>query len=438
MKNYSLIVLLCFLVLNVFSGDSDIKKIFGSDDVQVVKKLAHRLYYITAIDQNFATVEYLGRKKSQVTFNSMDGKELWKKSFERASLVSISEGSDKILIMANLNPLDEYEVSCYDKTGNKLWHTMVTSPGLTQGPGGKYAITTRISEAEMRGKFQIFDMAKGIEIPVNMPKEFGSFIHAKFISGEQVALIMTSVDAERVKIEPSQEYLEETKRLEEERNYEELAKLRGKLIGRTYSVKPGKGDIKYVLYDIPEGVIKFSKILGQETDHRLLVDPFNPNRLNSSENGNYISTIYEPMNDGNDIKYISIFESTGQDVWKLETLPEIKDAVFIDNRFFAIMIGDRGENRIELYSLENKKKIFERVIERCQLFNEIYLNDNEMVIQTGAWHYTEKHSHLYKIDWKSGKDLSPEIDKNKLVLIKATDAGSLIFDKKVNDLLYVR
>ena len=112
MKKYSLIVLLCFLVLNVFSGDNDIKKIFGFEDVQPVKKLTYKLSFITATDQNFATVEYLERKKSQVTYYSLDGKELWEKSFERASLVSIAEGSDKILIMANLNPLDDYEVSC--------------------------------------------------------------------------------------------------------------------------------------------------------------------------------------------------------------------------------------------------------------------------------------------------------------------------------------
>jgi hypothetical protein len=438
MKINSLIVLLCFCVLNVFSEDNEIKEIFGAHAVRPVKTVTQDLHFIAANSQNFAIIEYLDRKKSQVSFNTYDGKELWIKNFERASRISMTEGSDKILIMANLNPVDEYEISCLDGVGNKLWNIMVTSPGLTQAPGGKYAITTRISEAEMRGKFQIFDMNTGNEIPANIPKEFGRFIHAKFINSEQVALIMTSVKAEKVKIEPSQEYLEKTKILEEKRNYDELAKLRSKHLGRTYSVQPGKGDIKFVLYDIPEGAVKFSKTLGEEDGHRLFIDPFKSNRINSSENGEYISIIYEPLNDGSDIKNISIFKSTGQEVWKLEILQVINDAVFIDGRFFAVIVADKAQNKMVFYSVDRKNKIFEKEIQRCRIFNEIYLSDSEMIIQTGNLHYTEKHSHLYKLDLNSGNDLLPEIEKNKLMLIKATETGSLIFDKKINDLIYVR
>ncbi len=429
--------LICISIVIAFAADNNIHTVFKVKKLKSVLKVSQNLYDISASKNYFALIEYLDRNSSQLRLHTLRGDEIWLKKFERIARVSISENSDKILVMLNSTPYDDCKCTCLDLSGNELWTVTTTQPGLTHSPNGKYAITTRHSEDEMKGKFQIYDMNTGTELPVNIPKEFGHFLHAKFINNNQIALIMTSVKSEKVKIKPSKELIEKYEKIEDEQDFKDMTRLRRKNLEKSYYLKPGEGDIKYVLYDILKAGVELSKELRLEKSERPIVDPLKHNRLNSSPSGDFISIIYTSYLDNNDDHYIWILDKSGNTHLKIEHLNTINDVRFIDQNYLAIMEWDGTENKMIVYNLESKAKMFERVIHRCRMFKDIHIEQNELIVQTGGPQYNPKHSHFYKLNLISGEAIIPESATKNLMLIKGNKDWRLILDKSEDMLKFV-
>lgn len=362
----------------------------------------------------------------------LDGNKLWEKGgFKNIPHVALAENSDKIIAVYDQNIRGEECNACFDHKGNKLWEKWVTSPGITQSEDGIYGITTMVN-GEGHGKFQVFDLLTGLEIPHTIKKQYNYFF-AKFIDNRRVALLLQRQEAQRdtaLALEVAEQY----HKLRKEGKIKEAFDL----IRKTKAGwKEPKWTLWFCIYEIPTQSIVIERELTSKNGKTFYTLPFDDNPLRSNDEFfivvGYNLSLNERKTSGPHV--IQVLNSHGELLWEKDDFESIKDI-----RIMGIYLAVLEEMSIRIFQAKTGEELCYFQSENIQrgrdYIQEAILNQNKIILQVGETNL--RVSTFIGFDLNT-KNLIPEtLDPNAFTLIGKKDKKGILFNLKDRSLLFVQ
>ncbi|MCD6099185.1 MAG: hypothetical protein J7K33_01230 [Candidatus Marinimicrobia bacterium] len=349
------------------------------DITQIV--IPYEVFKVYAAGEKVAVAGLREPKASgEVILYNSRGQELWRKGdFKGAPYVSLGENSNKTILITDSTLRDERRNICVDENGNTLWEKWVTSPGISQSPDGRYGITTMVSGEEGKGKFQIFELSTGIEIPHPIPTDYAYF-YAKFLDSQQVVLLLQQVKFQRDTTLTKQAF-EQYRKLMREGRKNEI----GKLVLKTkMGWKEPLRRLTLVIYDIINKTVIVQRELVSRNGRSFYVSSHYHGNLSTSPNGEYIAiagmnlpweerkTAYPYV--------VQMLDSQGNLLWERGDFDLISDTRFVEDKL-VILDG----MRIRVFDVERKEEIgnfdAEGIRRGRDVIQEAILQNNKLIVQ---------------------------------------------------------
>ncbi|MBS4028140.1 MAG: hypothetical protein KGZ58_05810 [Ignavibacteriales bacterium] len=427
MKKYFILIFLLaigFIPLNFIHSQSNFKDIVQNSQVLAEKTFDLPLRKIYSNDSNLIAIgtQSQSERKGTVTIFDMQGNELWEKIFEGIHHVSLAKTSEKIIVSHDYNLEEEGRNTCFDLQGNKLWEVLVTDPGLTQSSDGRYAITTRVSGEEFSGKFQVFDMESGKEMPTPIKKDYRPFF-AQFLNNNQVALVLQKKVYSR-----DLEALKEINRLKSEKKEKEAFELARKT---NKGFRLESESLEFLVYDIPTSSVIVKKQLTLVDGSVPDISPDADRTLIISDKGNFISIAV--MKSGGRPNIILLIDNLGETNNVITDFDYILDMEFFNDRWMVILDGQS----IVLYDLETKTKLWRQDAKKfSERIRTLSLSDeNQIEIQTS--HISDQGiSNLFILNLITGQNI--EEPKTSFAIIKNTLDSKIIFEISLNKIIFLK
>lgn len=377
--------------------------------------------------------------QGEVVLYNLRGQELWRKgNFKGIPYISLGENSNKIILITDRNIRDERRNICIDENGNILWEKWVTSPGILQSPDGNYGITYMVSGEEQKGKFQIFDLSRGAEIPHPISPDY-SYFYAKFIDTQRVALLLQKVKSQidTALFEQRKEQFDKLIR-EKKGNKREIFKLKKEMM-RGVRKEPIR-TLLFLIYDITTQRVLIQKELVSKNGRSFYVGIHDHGNLSISSNGEYIAIAGANLSwEERKSAYpyvVQILNSKGDLLWERDDFDLITDTRFVEDKL-VILDG----KRIRIFNEKTGRELGNFEVEGIRrgrdVIQEAVLQNNKLIVQCSDI-TSVRVSTLLSFDLATGRPDTDIRDPKAFVLVwKQGDKGVLL-DKRNRSLSFIQ
>jgi hypothetical protein len=366
----------------------------------------------------------------------IEGNELMKKEgFKYIPKIAVSEKTDKIIAINNYNIRNEQINECFDLKGKKLWEKWIPAPGITQSLNGTYGIIPRVSGDEGLGKFMVFDLSSGSELPVPFSNDY-SFFFAKFVDDSRVALLLQKIESRRDMNMARQISDQYNKLIKEGKKREATALMKNSNGGWLEPYRK----LTFVIYDISTESVIVEKDLNlmNSTNFYLKWDE-NNNFTNSSDAEFFAIAGYNSKNKENKFyspTTIQILNDHGELLWERDNFKSIKD-IRIFNKILIVL----DEECIHIIQIENENDIINFKSEGIQRGSKILqthiLGDEDMLIEIGD-NISTSATEIININLIK-KNIYPIDDVlKKMMLITRIGNKGIIFDSTQHVLHFIQ